>query len=762
MAKEIYMNDEHQFGKGLMSAYGQKVWVDTRERLLELYRLYFHTGLVSLLILLNTSISLSSAMLFIKQFNQAANGPEAVAKLLPANLGWIAKLLNVFYLPLDHRPFLWLCCIFICYFVWCYSTVTQPIQRGHKTYLTYTSERGRKYALITTFLQISLMYCGIFAWYIHRYTYDYFMKIQVMDKPYLKITSMVGFVNFLMVIPIFISLIAAFYIAKEFYKNEDFKKRFLTWEFSFLSDQSFSLRNNKCDVVVGWDKKTNKPIVLSEESRMLHEMVTGATGSGKTSTAILIRIIQDLIRIARGRKLGIVVLEPKSDLIRDVEKLADKLGIPKSKIKVVDPTDLVKSVRFNPLAGPLEVAAETWRGTLDALTGDQDPFFKDQQGETAASYVMLGKIRHGNQFNFISHLQRMYSDPRFLADMTEEVRKWIDRNMENPAITPEERMLLERYDRVCSYFENDVLEYVVMKDKEGGQLPVLYPQGHKNAGKQIVNNKKDKFIGGAKKYVTDISMNAMLSQLLVAKDDQETLDLDTFLNDGGILLFNSALAELEELSLMFGQFIIRQMQSAIFRRPKEENGYKRIPIFFTIDEFPLYINEAFQRLLTLGRSYKVGTLIAIQNLAQLRVVKPGYDETILSNASNKTVFGRGEVKDNEYFSKNFGEEYILEESINESVTPMSMPNQSRGLRYNTARKLQPRFTPTQIKEQPFKHFIVEIVGKDGSIKPATQAYGKFVDETKFLNALSTSVELNSKRRPIKGSHSPAASISFPT
>src|SRR6185312_492692 len=113
------------------------------------------------------------------------------------------------------------------------------------------------------------------------------------------------------------------------------------------------------------------------------------------------------------------------------------------------------------------------------------------------------------------------------------------------------------------------------------------------------NNKKDKFIGGAKKYVTDISMNAMLSQLLVAKDDQETLDLDTFLNDGGILLFNSALAELEELSLMFGQFIIRQMQSAIFRRPKEENGYKRIPIFFTIDEFPLYINEAFQRLLTL-------------------------------------------------------------------------------------------------------------------------------------------------------------------
>lgn len=732
MAKEIYMNDEHQFGKGLLPAYGQKVWVDTRERVLELYRLYFHTALVSLLILLNTTVAISSAMLFIKQFNQAESGPDAIAQLLPDKLDWIAQLIGVLYFPLDHRPLVWLCCIFICYLVWCYSTVTQPIQRGHKTILSYTSERGRRHTLIITFVQMSLIYCGLFAWYIRTFTFDYFSKIRVEDRPHLKITTMEGFNDFLMAMPIFICLIAAFYVAKEFYKNEDFRKRFYTWEFSFLSDQSFSLRNKKCDVVVGWDKKTNKPIVLSEDSRFLHELVVGATGSGKTSTAILIRIIQDLIRIARGHKMGIVVLEPKSDLIRDVEKLAEKLGIPKSKIKVVDPTDLAKSIRFNPVAGPLEVAAETWRGVLDALTGDQDTFFKDQQGETAAAYVMLGKIRYGNLFNFITHLQRMYTEPRFLADMTEGVREWINRNLENPVITPDERTLLERYDRVCTYFENDVLEYVVRNDKEGGQLPILYPQGHKHAGKQVVLNKKDKFIGGAKKYVTDISMNAMLSQLLVAKEGQETLDLDSFLNDGGILLFNSALAELEELSLMFGQFIIRQMQSAVFRRPKQEDGYKRIPIFFTIDEFPLYINDAFQRFLTLGRSYMVGTLIAIQNLGQLRDVKPGYDETILSNASNKTVFGRGELKDNEYFSKSFGEEYILEESTNESVTPMSMPNQSRGLRYNTARKLQLRYSPTQIKEQPFKHFIVELVGRDGSIKPATQAYGKFVSETKFL------------------------------
>ncbi|MGF7033454.1 hypothetical protein J2T17_004402 [Paenibacillus mucilaginosus] len=730
--QEFYMNDENQFGRGSLPAYGKKAWVDSRERLLEWYRLYFHTIMVTLFLAANTVLAFSSAMLFIRQYNDAADGPTAFAQLFPGDPTSLASTLGTFYVPLDRWPLFWLCTIFFSYLVFCYSTISQEIKKGHKTLLSYTSKKGRKTALVFTMIHMSMLYSGLFAWYVHQFISPYFDRVRVENKPYLKITSMDGFTDFLMAMPVAISLVIAFYMAKAFYSDEDFRKTFYSWEFSFLANQSFSLRSKTCDVVVGWEEGTDKPIVLSEDSRFLHELIVGATGSGKTSTTILIRIVQDLIRIARGHKMGIVVLEPKSDLVRDVVKLAEQLGIPKKKILVVDPTDAMNSIKFNPVAGPMEVAAETWRGTLDALAGDQDPFFKGQQSETAAQYVMLGKIRFGSQFNFIIHLQRMYAEPRFLADVTEEVRRWIDDNRANPAITMEERMLLERYDRVCTYFEMDVLEYMVMKDREGNQLPILYPTGHKYAGKQMVHNKKDKFITGAKKYVTDISMNAMLSSLLTAKEGEEFLDLDTFLSEGGILLFNSALAELEELSLMFGQFIIRQMQSAVFRRPPQENGYKRIPIFFTIDEFPLYINEAFARLLTLGRSYKVGTSIAIQNLGQLRVVENGYDEVILANASNKTVFGRGMLKDNEYFSAHFGESYVLEESMNESVSPINMPNPSRGLRHNTQRTLQARFTPTELKELPFKHFVVELVGRDQSIQEPIHAYGKFVNETKFL------------------------------
>ncbi|MGV2885890.1 type IV secretory system conjugative DNA transfer family protein [Paenibacillus taichungensis] len=716
------------------SSFARKWWVDNRERLAEWYRIYFHTITVTLLLIVNLWLGFSSFLLFFAQWYHVDSGPVGFLSLFfknPNPHGPLASLLNLFYVPLDHHLTMWILLVLnLPLFNWLYSTTTQPIMRGYTTIISWTSKRGRVAAVILSGIPFLCSFIAIFAWYVRHYLFDYFASVKS-DKDYLVVHSMESFGYVLMSVPIFISLFSVYLIAKEFYRNEDLQKMFYKWEFSLLAGQSFSLRGKSCDVIVGWEKDTNKPIVLSENSRYLHELIVGATGTGKTSTTILIRIVQDLIRIARGRRMGVVVLEPKGDLVRDVLKLCEKLGIPNHKIKIVDPTDLVRSIKFNPFVGPLEAAAETFRGVLDALAGDQDEFFKGQQNETASLYTMLGKIRYGNIFSIVQ-MQQMYSDPRYLANITEEVRRAVDKEISDPELEPEKKILLERYERVVSYFENDILEYKTFRDKEGNVNPVVYQSGHKYEGQQVVENKKDKFVTGAKKYLNDIVMNAMLSQLMVANDGEEALDIDKFLQEGGVLLVNTALGELEELSLSFGQFFIRQFQSSVFRRPPDESGVKRCPIFFNIDEFPLYINEAFVRLLTLGRSFKVGTLIAIQSLGQLKVVVQGYDNTVLNSARNKTVFGGGEFEDNERFSNNFGEEHQVEESMNESTTPVSMPNQSWGMRYNTQRTLAARFTPTDIKEQEFKHFIVDFVDGDGSVKAPVKAYGKFITETKFI------------------------------
>ncbi|TKJ83846.1 conjugation protein, TraG/TraD family [Paenibacillus sp. CFBP13512] len=702
-------------------------WVNHRELVTEWYRIYFHTILVTLLLIMNLWLGFSSFLIFFAQWFGIDSGVIGFLTLFYKNppIGY-QFLLNGFYTPLHHHKIFWIVfALNLPILTWIYSTISQPIKKGFKTYLTWVSPKGRIAMLILCAIPFALHVNAIFAWYIRNYLFDFFAGIKS-NEQYLVVNSMESFGYVLLALPLIIVIFSSFLIVKDFYSNEDLKDAFFKWKFKWLASQAFSLRDNSCDVIVGWSKETNEPIVLTEKNRYLHELVAGATGTGKTSTTILIRIVQDLIRIARGRKMGIIVLEPKGDLVADVLTLCDQLGVPKHIIKVIDPTNIPDSIKFSPFVGPMDAAAETFRGVLDALTENQDSFFKGQQGETSGLYTLLGKIRYGHKFNIL-HLQRMFTDPRHLADITEEVREQVNSHVSDENISEDVQLEMDRYDRIVSYFETEVLDYKQYKEKDVIK-PQYYPDAHKHAGKQVVESKKDKYVAGAKKYLNDIATNVMLSKLMVAKDDEELLDLDAFLANGGVLVVNTALGELEELSLSFGQFFIRQLQSSIFRRPK----IGRIPFFLYIDEAPLYINAAFERLFTLGRSYLVGTLIAMQSLGQFKVIKPGYDNTMMGSARSKTVFGGGEFEDNKRFSDTFGEEPQTEESQNESTTPISMPNQSWGIRNNIQRKQTARFTPTEIKELKFKHFIFDSMDAEGSVMPPIHAIGKFVSETKFV------------------------------
>lgn len=712
----------------LMEAYSRILWVNVREKIFEYYRSYFHTFLVTILMVVNLVTAYSALIIYLSQWkHESGNFMSVLEIFFQEPPMFLAQVLILPFIQLDANMELW-CILFLNLpvFTWLYSSVVQPIERGHQKYLDWRGKRGRIVSAMLNGSALAIHYCAIFAWYVEHYLFDFFSQIKS-DQDYLIVHSMTSFGYILMAIPVLLCLNGLYLIMKEFHMNEDLRTMFFNWEFGLLARHAFSLKSDSADVIVGWEEKTNKPIVLTEKSRFLHELIVGATGTGKTATAILLRIVQDLVRLARGKRVGICVLEPKGDLIDDVLMLCEKLGIPKSKIRIIDPTKADHTIKFNPFVGPMDTAAETFRGVLDALAGDQDDFFKGQQSETSALYTMLGKIRYGNSFS-IMHMQKMYGDPRYLADMTEAVRNWLKDTYENPDLSDADRLQLDRYERICSYFENDILDYKTYRDKEQKTQPVLYRDGHPYEGKQVVENKKDKYVAGAKKYINDICTNALLSSLMVAEEGDEVLDIDQFLADGGVLLVNTALGELEELSLSFGQFFIRQFQSSVFRRPKKN----RFPIFLKIDEFPLFINEAFERFLTVGRSYMVGTLIAIQSLGQLEAVVRGYDKIVMGNASNKTVFGRGGVSDNEWFSKQFGEEPVVEESMNESISPASQPNPSTGYRYNTSRKEMPRFTPTQIMEQKFKGFIVQLVGRNEAFERPVQAYGKFINETKFI------------------------------
>lgn len=674
-----------------------------------------------------------------------------VGVLLPiAFLNWLFTLLGYFdfallnFLPWWLFILLWL----LPYITWQYSTITIPQKDGPRIVKDWSkTEKGRLRAAILNLTPIHVMGWCAGGKFVFDYYLGYLTSIRLQEpyKDILLTDDLDSLILVLFAIPVIFSALMLFVQVRDYMINKDLlNKHFMTWEAPYFRRYAHEYVLESCDVIVGFEIDTKKPIIIKEDSRFLHEAIIGATGSGKTSTTLLLRIAQDLVKIASGvRECGLVFLEPKGDGVDDVLTLCKKLGIPDEKIMVIDPTKSW-SMKYNPFDGNREAAAASFQGTLSALAGDQDQFFKDQQNEAANMYALLAKIRYGQQTNIL-HIQEMFTDPRYLADVVETVRAIIERSKERTDITTEMRNELESYNRVVSYFENDVLDYKTFRDKEEIKS-VLFPMGHKYQGRQMVENKKDKFITGAKKYLNDIAQSTLLQSLFVSAEGEQPFNADEFLKNGGIVLINTALGELDELSLLFGQFFIRNFQSAVFRRAKEDKkaGVKRIPIYFYVDEFPLYANEAFERFLTLGRSFKVGAVIAMQSIAQLDAVGLAYRKSVMGNASHKTVFGRGPVEDNEYFSKEFGEEPVVEESMNESGTPMTNDKQSWGYRLNTQKKLMPRFTPTDIRELPFKQMIVQVVNERNSIAVPKLAVGQFVHESPFIQRFMSLVESDIK------------------
>lgn len=102
----------------------------------------------------------------------------------------------------------------------------------------------------------------------------------------------------------------------------------------------------------------------------------------------------------------------------------------------------------------------------------------------------------------------------------------------------------------------------------------------------------------------------------------------------------------------FGLFFILLMQNSVLSRPGNEST--RVPHFLYIDEFPEFISKSTEPIFTLYRKYRVGTTISTQTLAQLGAVNEKYKQTITSNCMNKIVFGGGDIVENEWWSKEFG------------------------------------------------------------------------------------------------------------
>ena len=445
--------------------------------------------------------------------------------------------------------------------------------------------------------------------------------------------------------------------------------------------------------------------ILPYKDRFLHMLVLGPTGCGKTSQILLPMVNQDM----QNFDCGITVLEPKGDFAIKAAMMAKHYGRP---FIYFDPA-YKNCAKFNPLAGREIDVVENIATTFRMLNPDSPQFFLDLNEQLVRNATKVLK-RLDKDCGLEGKYANLINLSRLLQNSGGQGREMVNEFTKIGSTTEAEAK--ENAD-IATWFLND-----------------YFPERSKNYENT----------SGVRSQVAKLVGNEYLREVLnpdVDNGEKNDINFDKHLAEGGVICISTAQGALRDLSKYLGYFIILSLQSSVFRRPGNENTRK--PHFLYIDEFQTYSTPGFADMLTQGRSYRVGSILATQARAQM-AMGGGRDgknfvELVSANARNVVLFPGINKDDAKYYSEQFGEYEKEEEMVGISrkkfnpitggLDKLGHPTES----IRTMKKMTPNFSSTELVYgqdvgKSFGEMVYSII-KDNSVQPAKVGQINYIDKS---------------------------------
>ena len=337
--------------------------------------------------------------------------------------------------------------------------------------------------------------------------------------------------------------------------------------------------------------RTSSVVALPDQDRCTHMGIFGASGSGK-STFLLRLLEQDL---ANPKKSGIGLIDPHGLLFHDVLKL-----IPKSRVKdvvIVDVTDPHYIAAINPLQGMAEDAqyASFITNEIVALI---DVLFEnaESKGPVTRSHIknaiLLSAYMPGRASTFLD-AARLLEDKDFRDYL---LSKCEDR-------------------KICTYWR----DFTASNGEHGFQnwLPYLIPR------------------------LAPFCDSPLMRRMINAP--ASTVDLDRFVREGKIVLFNLSTANLGSVEgRIFGNLILNRIFYAAMRRVPAW-GVAQRPFHLIVDEAATMVSDSTMRLFAEARKYSLSITTATQSVEQLKnnAGESSIGQALLANTATKVFFRLG-------------------------------------------------------------------------------------------------------------------------
>ncbi|PEG04143.1 conjugal transfer protein TraG [Bacillus cereus] len=499
------------------------------------------------------------------------------------------------------------------------------------------------------------------------------------------------------------------------------------------------------DVDIGPHIKHKEMIRIKGKDRTLNGIIIGPIGSGKTSSLIIPMINQDLHWMVRfinkfentykknnydteevkGTFLnGITVIEPSNDLCQKVFKLVQAHKIPESSIYYIDPTN-PDTKNINILRGPVDKVAEVFAMVIQGLSESNNAFFEQAQRNHLKQHIYLLKLHNPQKDVTFDDLIDMYDDVERVHRMHKLLKVQVEKLydfVQSGVASRDQKNEYKIIKGIDEWFDNTI------REKTGFQgEPAVYKSG-KYRGKPMHYDREEEYVKGLRNILKDLASNVLIRRVLFGKSD---FDFDVHLEQGGILLVNTAKGELADLSNVLGKFVLLSMQNAVFRREPNISPYHHI----IVDEFPDYVVRPFKEFPAQSRKYKVILTIASQTLSQLALdFTEQYMFTLLGSFRNKMIFGDVTPYDAKIFSDMFGETEEFKESESEQgISPMQENPVSRlGSTYQKLKEVV--MSPGDIMAQGAFICAARIV-QDNHVQPVQQITSNFVPKEEFTQAI---------------------------
>jgi hypothetical protein len=362
----------------------------------------------------------------------------------------------------------------------------------------------------------------------------------------------------------------------------------------------------------GLEVQWNRTLTLPERERNRHMLVVSQPGGGKTQNFILPVLYADIADTQRS----LVVLDPKGELLPFVQAAAARLR-PGQKVQVLNLTDRSASVGWNPLArlqiecarrrtdlsSALHELASTLAWASEVRRDSRDSIFFINASIQLIAGLCEGLLQGLGRKASLGHVFELLQGSRQL------LRNFTQRYQHTPGLTT---------------------------------FTSFLASGSQNAETVLAD--------------AQVRLACWRDQTVCAVTGQDELDLQSLIEEPGILVIRMREAELDRLRPVINLLFTTLLQQLMREASEREGAELPRPVSLVIDEFASAVGRipGFETSVNTLRGPRVSIVAAVQSLAQIRYIYDDAHESVLAGFNTK-IFQPGlESIDAEYASLKAG------------------------------------------------------------------------------------------------------------